>query len=124
MFLKEGEIRKYRSIRGKLFLVENDKGKLKAYSLSPTTATKEMMHMFKTKQTKTEGEKKKPTELPDSWCGHVFTAEERCRLRTGEEVYAEDFMSRKTGKPFAAEIRWKGAYFDVKFPDRKRFEQK
>ena len=42
---------------------------------------------------------------PSSWCGHVFTDDEKRRLAAGENVAASDFVS-KLGKPFAATVRF------------------
>lgn len=112
MILKDGEIRKYRSIRGKDFLVTNEHGELKAYTLTPYPPTKEIKHMFKAEKAKEQPEK----PLPDSWCGHVFTHEERCNLMSGVRITGTDFISKKNGKKFEASIKWENGKFDVKFP--------
>lgn len=45
-------------------------------------------------------------EFPKSWCGHEFTDDERNMLKSGGEVYAKDFVSRRSGRRFPAYIRY------------------
>lgn len=42
-------------------------------------------------------------QVPDSWCGHIFTAAEKRTLAGGGKVDATDFVS-KLGKPFSASV--------------------
>lgn len=45
--------------------------------------------------------------VPDSFAGHTFTEDEKQQLEKGEYVHAEDFVSKKTGKFFAADAVYK-----------------
>lgn len=45
------------------------------------------------------------TGVPDEWCQHKFTADEKALLETGMEVVADDFVSKK-GNKFKARVRY------------------
>ncbi len=44
--------------------------------------------------------------VPEIWCKHVFTSEERAKLAAGEKVFADDFVSSKSGRTFGATVRF------------------
>lgn len=39
--------------------------------------------------------------VPNEWCGHVFTDEEKEDLRAGNKIYVDDCVSKKTGGYFS-----------------------
>lgn len=43
--------------------------------------------------------------IPDSWCKHTFTDEEREKLENGESVFIDDFVSKK-GTTFMATVHY------------------
>lgn len=43
---------------------------------------------------------------PKQWCGHAFTAAELKSLSAGEKIYIDDFVSKKSGKTFAATVHF------------------
>lgn len=45
----------------------------------------------------------KPGTVPDAWCGHVFTSEEKSKLLGGESIYCKNLKS-KAGKLFNATL--------------------
>ena len=44
-------------------------------------------------------------KVPDEWCQHKFTEDEKMILESGVELECHDFVSKK-GKTFSAKIRW------------------
>lgn len=44
--------------------------------------------------------------IPDEWCGHKFTDDEKSLLETGVSVQCDDFVSKKSGKKFSAKVRF------------------
>lgn len=44
--------------------------------------------------------------VPDEWCGHKFTDDEKSLLETGVSVQCDDFVSKKSGKKFSAKVRY------------------
>jgi len=46
------------------------------------------------------------SNIPKSWCSHIFTSQEFFNLNNGRWVYADDFLSKKTGNKFAAKVKW------------------
>ncbi len=44
--------------------------------------------------------------VPNAWCGHVFTADEKAKLEAGEEIFVEGLKSNKTGKVFSANLKY------------------
>ncbi|MCL2087394.1 MAG: ATP-binding protein [Oscillospiraceae bacterium] len=46
------------------------------------------------------------SNIPKSWCSHIFTSQEFFNLNNGRWVYADDFLSKKTGNKFAARVEW------------------
>ena len=47
--------------------------------------------------------------VPMHWGGHTLTFEERCALANGQTVRAEDCVSKKTGKTYAATLAFNTA---------------
>ena len=45
--------------------------------------------------------------VPNEWCGHVFTEEEKKALMDGGTVYVQDAVSKKTGKMFSTTLSFK-----------------
>lgn len=43
---------------------------------------------------------------PSSWCGHTFTPEELQTLADGGKVFADDFVSKKSGKKYETTVRF------------------
>lgn len=43
---------------------------------------------------------------PDSWGGHTFTQEEKDTLADGGKVYADDFVSKKSGRTYETTVRF------------------
>lgn len=44
--------------------------------------------------------------IPDAWCGHKFTEDEKILLEMGKKVEIADAVSRKTGKTFSCKVSW------------------
>ncbi len=44
--------------------------------------------------------------IPEEWCGHKFTEEERDLLEMGQKVEITDAVSKKTGKTFSCMVHW------------------
>lgn len=44
--------------------------------------------------------------VPDEWCKHVFTDDEKAILETGMSISCDDFVSKKTGNKFSAKIHY------------------
>lgn len=44
--------------------------------------------------------------VPMMWCKHRFTDAEKAKLEAGESIFIDDFVSKKTGKTFAATIHY------------------
>lgn len=53
--------------------------------------------------------------LPESWCGHTFTQEEREALKNGKPVHADDFWSSKRHKHFSCSLFWESNRFRPEF---------
>lgn len=49
-----------------------------------------------------------PPALPDKWCYHEFTEEEKKRLLAGEEIYVEKCWSSKRALFFSCFLTWDG----------------
>ena len=45
-------------------------------------------------------------DVPNSWCAHKFTDEEKELLRAGERVALTDCVSKRTGKTFSCEVSY------------------
>lgn len=45
------------------------------------------------------------SEIPDVWCEHTFTPEEKQLLRDGQMIRIDGFVSKK-GNVFSANIKW------------------
>ena len=52
--------------------------------------------------------------LPKAFCQHEFTDEEREKLENGEEIFIDDFVSKK-GTTFGASIKFIEGKFDLNF---------
>lgn len=52
--------------------------------------------------------------VPNFWCGHKFTDEEKKKLEDGEEIFVEGLKSKTTGKVFSANL----SYADGKITPR------
>lgn len=48
---------------------------------------------------------KVPEDVPDTFCGHTFTEEEKKSLRDGETIHVDNMKSKK-GSVFGADLRW------------------
>ena len=44
--------------------------------------------------------------IPDEWCQHKFTDDEKAALESGISVEASDFVSKKTGRTFTTKVTW------------------
>lgn len=44
-------------------------------------------------------------KVPDKWCGHVFTEDEKIMLEQGLEVYVENAVSKK-GSQFSCNVKY------------------
>lgn len=44
--------------------------------------------------------------IPDQWCGHTFTEDERTLLEMGKKVELTDAVSKRTGKTFSCKVSW------------------
>lgn len=55
-----------------------------------------------------------PTGIPNSWCQHTFTPEEKQLLDQGEEIYIEGYIG-KSGKAFNAFTRYNKATGRIEF---------
>lgn len=44
--------------------------------------------------------------IPNAWCGHTFTAEEKQTLESGCEIFVEGLVSKKTGNTFSATLTY------------------
>jgi hypothetical protein len=45
-------------------------------------------------------------DVPDEWCNHRFTDEEKDALRAGERVSLTDCVSKRTGNSFSCEVSY------------------
>ena len=62
--------------------------------------------------------KRNDRALPESWCSHTFTQEERDALENGKPIRADDFWSLKRHKYFSCDLFWEGNRFRPEFtPD-------
>ena len=59
----------------------------------------------------------KPAILPDSFCFHDFTQEERETLLSGEEIYLDKCWSRKRALFFSCYLSWNGEELIPRFGD-------
>lgn len=53
--------------------------------------------------------------IPAKLCGHEFTPEEKAALQAGNILHAEGLVSAKTGKTFAADLRYDEAQDKIIF---------
>lgn len=44
--------------------------------------------------------------VPNSWCGHKFTDDEKKKLEDGEEIFVKGLKSKSTGKNFDANLKY------------------
>lgn len=44
--------------------------------------------------------------VPDEWCGHRFTDDEKTMLAAGLSIRADDFVSKKSHKEFSCSVHW------------------
>lgn len=44
--------------------------------------------------------------VPDEWCGHKFTADEKAMLEAGKSIEITDAISKKSGKPFKCKLSY------------------
>lgn len=44
--------------------------------------------------------------VPDVWCGHRFTDDEKQKLEEGHIIHLTDTMSMQTNRSFECDIRW------------------
>lgn len=58
-----------------------------------------------------------PAALPDKFCFHEFTPEERKALLSGEEIYVEKCWSRKRALFFSCYLSWDGEELKPRFGD-------
>lgn len=58
-----------------------------------------------------------PPEMPNSYCFHTFTKEEREQLLSGKEIYVEKCWSRKRALFFSCHLSWSGEEFNVQIGD-------
>ena len=47
-----------------------------------------------------------PDKVPESWLGYTFTDDERTLLEAGKEVFISGLISKKTGRPFSAKVKY------------------
>lgn len=59
--------------------------------------------------------KRSDRALPESWCGHTFTQEERDALESGKSIHADDFWSLKKHRYFSCDLFWEGSRFKPEF---------
>lgn len=53
--------------------------------------------------------------VPDAWCGHSFTADEKATLESGGRVHVDDAVSKKTGKTFSCDVLFKAGRIEPQF---------
>lgn len=58
-----------------------------------------------------------PPELPDSYCFHDFTEEEKALLNAGEEIYIPKCWSRKKALFFSCHLSWDGEQLVPRYGD-------
>lgn len=58
-----------------------------------------------------------PAEMPDSYCFHEFTDEEKEKLEAGEEIYIAKCWSRKRALFFSCYLSWDGSQLVPRFGD-------
>jgi len=44
--------------------------------------------------------------VPNSWCGHTFTDDEKRKLESGDSIFVKGLKSSKTNKVFDATLKW------------------
>jgi DNA topoisomerase-3 len=61
-------------------------------------------------------------DIPATFNGHTFTAQEIADLRAGKAVIASDLISGKTGKVYTAELKWdkKANKIEMNFGNRRK----